>query len=94
MIDRRFPPQGPPQAIPKTLKYRDAEEHFVRRLGAALVLQWDALSDDLQDLMIDQAALVDDRDPAPHSADEIESFVRNVKVAALAKAPAAAKAEE
>ena len=83
-----FAPQAP-AVVQKTLKYRDTQEHLLRRLGSALVLQWDHLPDDLQDLIIDQAAIVDDRDDAPHSESEIESFIRNAKTAALAK-PAAA----
>ena len=88
---RRRPPAPdlPPAVVPKTLKYREPQEHLLRRLGSAVVLQWDALSDAMQDLLIDQAALVEDRDRAPHDAEAIASFVRNVKVSALAKPPAA-----
>lgn len=82
---RTFAPQQPPQAVARTLKYREPQEHLLRRLGSALVLQWDALPDELQDLIIDQAALVDDRDDAPHDASEIGSFIRNAKTAAIAK---------
>ena len=87
---RRRPPGPdlPPAAVQKTLKYREPQEHLLRRLGSALVLQWDALSDAMQDVLIDQAALVEDRDPAPHEAEDIALFVRNVKVSALAKPPA------
>ncbi len=69
-----------------TLKYKDSDEHLLRRLGQALVLQWDELPDDLQDVLIDQAALVQDRDEAaPHDAAQIESFIRGVKSVALPK---------
>jgi len=88
--NRTFAPPQPPAVALKTLKYRDAQEHLLRRLGSALVLQWDALPDELQDLIIDQAATVEDRDPAAHDAAEIESFIRNAKTAALTKAPAEA----
>lgn len=84
---KRFaPPERAPQVALKTLRYREDQEHLLRRLGGALVLQWDELPDALQDLIIDQAATVDDRDEAPHAAAEIESFIRNVKTMALAKA--------
>lgn len=73
----------PPKAMALTLKYKDADEHLLRRLGQALVLQWDELPDDLQDVLIDQAAGVDDREDAPHAAAEIESFIRNVKTKAV-----------
>lgn len=73
----------PPNAKRLTLKYKDADEHLLRRLGQALVLQWDELPDELQDVLIDQAALVDDRDEAAHGADEIERFIRGVKTKAV-----------
>lgn len=72
----------------RSLRVRPAQERLVRRLGQALVLQWDALSDDLQDLLIDQAVAVDDPAGEPASAEEIETFVRAVTTVALkAKAP-------
>jgi hypothetical protein len=83
-----LPPEGPPRALARSLRIRDAQEALVRRLGQALVLQWDALSDEMQDLLIDQAVLVDDRDGGQASAEEIESFVRSVSTMAL-KAKAA-----
>lgn len=49
------------EAVARTLKYGEAQEHLLRRLGGALVLQWDAFPDTLQDLIIDQAVAVDDR---------------------------------
>ena len=66
-------------AMKMTLKYKEADEHLLRRLGQALVLQWDELPDGLQDVLIDQASLVEDRDETAHGADEIETFIRGVK---------------
>ena len=66
-------------AMKITLKYKEADEHLLRRLGQALVLQWDELPDGLQDVLIDQASMVEDRDEAAHGADEIERFIRGVK---------------
>lgn len=77
----------PAQVALKTLKYREADEHLLRRLAGALVLQWDALSDEMQDLIIDQAAAVDDRDSAPHEPADIERFVRSVKTVSVSKVP-------
>jgi hypothetical protein len=73
----------PPQALKITLKYKEADEHLLRRLGQALVLQWDELPDGLQDVLIDQASMVEDRDEAAHSAGEIEGFIRGVKTRAV-----------
>jgi hypothetical protein len=80
----KLPPQ---QAAPfeKTLKYKEAEEHFLRRLGSAVILHWDELSNDMQDLLIDQASIVLDRDEAPHASTDIENFVRNVKAVSSQK---------
>ncbi|MEZ5961209.1 MAG: hypothetical protein R3C30_12380 [Hyphomonadaceae bacterium] len=73
----------PPQAMALTLRYKESDEHLLRRLGQALVLQWDELPDNLQDVLIDQAAGVEDRDEAAHDAADIESFIRNVKTKAV-----------
>jgi hypothetical protein len=66
-----------------TLKYKDADEHLLRRLGQAVVLQWDELPNDLQDVLIDQAAAVSDRDEAVHDASRLETFIRSVKSVSL-----------
>ena len=82
-----------PRAETKTVRYRPEEEHVLRRLGEALVVQWDVLPDDLQDLLIDQAALVEDREDAPHATADIESFIRSAKVVPITKVAAGAEAE-
>jgi hypothetical protein len=74
-----------PAALAVTLKYKDAQEHLLRRLGQAVVLHWDELPDDLQDVLIDQAVAVQDRDEAAHEAGDIETFIRTVKTTAIAK---------
>ncbi|MBL8544479.1 MAG: hypothetical protein JNJ63_11795 [Hyphomonadaceae bacterium] len=79
--------EQPPRPIPKTVRCKLTDEHLLRRLGSALVVQWDALPDALQDLIIDQAALVEDREDGPHTAMDVENFVRNAKLMALSKAP-------
>lgn len=84
---RSAPPPQKARVVAKTLKYREHQEHLLRRIANAVVLHWDELSDDLQDLIIDQAAAVEDRDPASHSASDIEDFVRTVKVTALSPTP-------
>lgn len=87
-MNRRFQDRGPPKPsrpVAETLKYTPEQEHLLRRIAGAIVLHWDALSDDVQDLIIDQAVLVDDRDEAAHEAADIERFIRTVKTAAIAK---------
>lgn len=76
----------PPKALAVTLKYKAADEHLLRRLGQAVVLQWDELPDVLQDVLIDQAALVQDaEEDAAHDAARIETFIRGVKSVSLPK---------
>lgn len=77
MTDRSEP--RPPRAMAITLKYKESDEHLLRRLGQALVLHWDELPNELQDVLIDQATLVHDREEAPHDAVHVENFVRSVK---------------
>ncbi|MBL8530919.1 MAG: hypothetical protein JNK94_04220 [Hyphomonadaceae bacterium] len=88
MNNYRHSPAGPaqaPRAIAKTLKYKLDQEYLLRRLASALVLQWDELPDNLQDLIIDQAVLVEDREAGAVEARDIENFVRGAKVSALGK---------
>jgi hypothetical protein len=73
----------PPSALAVTLKVKDTQEHLLRRLGQALVLQWEELPHSLQDVLIDQAVLVTDRDSASQS--EIETFIRAVRSVPVAK---------
>ena len=74
----------PPKAMAVTLKYKDADEHLLRRLGQAVVLQWDELPDNLQDVLIDEAAAVLDREAvAAHDASRIETFIRSTRSVAL-----------
>lgn len=75
----------PPKVMALTLKYKDAQEHLLRRLGQAVVLHWDELPDALQDLLIDQAVVVQDRDGGRHEPADIETFIRSVRTAALPK---------
>lgn len=78
------PPRAP-KVMAVTLKYKEAQEHLLRRLGQAVVLHWDELPDDLQDLLIDQAAAVQDSSEGAHAAGDIETFIRSVKTTALPK---------
>jgi len=69
------------QAFAVTLKVKESQEHLLRRLGQAVVLQWEELPDGLQDVLIDQAVMVTDREPTSQS--EIETFIRAVKSVAV-----------
>ena len=88
MTLRRGPPpiDAAPSVARRTLRYREAQEHMLRRLGQAVVLQWDVLPDAMQDLLIDQAVAVDDRDERVVEASDVEGFVRTVQSTAFTKA--------
>jgi hypothetical protein len=73
----------PLQVVEKTLKYSAAQEPLLRRLAGALVLHWDAIPDDVQDILIDQAVLVDDAAPLTPDSVDFENFLRTAKTAAL-----------
>jgi hypothetical protein len=86
-MNEPFAPRAP-KAMALTLKYKEADEHVLRRLGQALVLHWDELPDTLQDLFIDQAAAVLDREEEkPHAGSDIETFIRKVKSVSLPSTP-------
>jgi hypothetical protein len=63
----------------KSLQYKAGQEHLLRRIGAALIIHWDDLPDLLQDLVIDQALLMEDREPVQPAREDIETFIRSVK---------------
>ena len=69
----------PPKAVALTLKYKQAQEHLLRRLGRAVVLHWEELPKALQNVVIDQAAIVGDRDDADHSAEALELFIARAR---------------
>ena len=76
-----FPPPRPAKAMALTLKLKDAQEHMLRRLGQAVVLQWEELPPELQEVLIDQAVIVSDREETSVSA--LETFIRSVRSVAL-----------
>lgn len=76
-------PATPPVAIAKTLKLRAADERLVIGLGSALVLHWDAIPDAIQDLLIDQAAIVLGDAGLPDAQNSLESLIRKAKAAPL-----------
>jgi hypothetical protein len=69
-----------PSIRAKQIEYGADEEHILRRLGGALVVQWDALSPDLRDRLIEQALFMGDRDWTAHQLrEQIEAFISRHK---------------
>ena len=77
-------PVPPAAPIAKTLKLRAEEERLALGLGSALVLHWDAIPDALQDLLIDQAAIVLDDAGLPGAQPALETLIRRAKAMPLA----------
>jgi len=48
-----------------TLRYRDEEEHILRRLGWAATIHWKDLEEPIKQLLLKQAVMTSDRDPGP-----------------------------
>ncbi len=77
------PPATPAVAIAMTLKLRAGDERLAIGLGSALVLHWDRIPDALQDLLIDQAAIVLDDAGAPNAQAYLETLLRTAKAVPL-----------
>lgn len=51
------------------------EEHFLRRLGGALIVHWDHFSPSVQEALIQQAADMADRHPMVQVETQIREFI-------------------
>jgi hypothetical protein len=58
----------------------DSDEHLVRRLGKAVVVQWDNLPADVRDLLLKQAVLMHDRHRALQLRQKIKAFIEQWKI--------------
>ena len=65
---------------PRILDCPANDEHIVRRLGKAVVVQWDALPAPVQDLILRQALVMHDRDRVLQLRHKIRAFVQNWKI--------------
>jgi hypothetical protein len=57
------------------IKCNGNDEHFLRRLGGAVIVHWDELPKGTRDLLIEQAALMLDRTQIVGATFEIEQFI-------------------
>ncbi len=72
-----------PSVVAKPLKPSAAQEHLLQQLGKALIIQWDAIPDALQDLLIDQSVV------GAHAGVErstIERFIATAPLTSIAGA--------
>jgi hypothetical protein len=64
---------APPKAV--FPKYSEDDAHVIRRLGAAVVAQWDALPKAVRELLVEQATFTHDRHQTVQLKQTIEIFV-------------------
>ncbi len=68
------------QVKSETIKYDEDDEHILRRLGGAVVLQWDKLAPEAQKLILDQANFVHDRHQTVQLRQQLGSFIKGHKL--------------
>ena len=59
----------------QTIKCSENEEHFLRRLGGAVLVHWEALLPEMQELLIQQAADMADRHPMTTGDAQLREFI-------------------
>jgi hypothetical protein len=69
-----------PRILPRQIDYDDGEEHLLRRLGGAIVVNWGALNPLQQEVVLAQAVLMDDREGTFLLREQLEIFIRKHKV--------------
>jgi hypothetical protein len=62
------------------LKYDPSDEGLVRRLGSALVMHWDMLSEIQQKAFLLQAVMTGDRDETVQLEQQLKLFIEKHKV--------------
>jgi hypothetical protein len=58
------------------LKYEEADEPLLRRLGGALVFQWGALPEEVRKLLLEQAVFMFDRHQTVQLKQQLEAFIQ------------------
>ena len=64
-----------PEIRARDLHSDESEEHILRRLGKAVVAQWDHLPQPVRDQLVAQAVLVQDRDQSPDLHHQIMAVI-------------------
>jgi hypothetical protein len=65
-----------PDVKAEMLECGEEDEHILRRLGGAVVVQWARLPDAMRDLLVEQATLMWDRYDTVQLRQQIELFIR------------------
>lgn len=61
---------------PRIIPYSEDQEHILRRIGGAVVAQWEALPENVQALILRQAPLIHDRDRSVQLYQQIDAFIQ------------------
>jgi hypothetical protein len=62
--------------VARIIPYSEDQEHILRRLGGAVVAQWDALPSDVQSRILSQAPLIHDRYECVQLYQQIDAFIQ------------------
>jgi hypothetical protein len=63
----------------RILQCAESDEHIVRRLGKAVVVQWDSLPVDVQAQLLKQAVLMYDKQRTLQLRQKIKAFIQRWK---------------
>jgi hypothetical protein len=63
----------------RILQCAESDEHIVRRLGKAVVVQWDSLPADVQAHLLKQAVLMYDKQRTLQLRQKIKAFIQRWK---------------
>ena len=62
--------------VARIIPYSIEEEHILRRLGGAVIAQWDAFPESVRTLILSQAPLIYDRDHSVQLYHQIDAFIQ------------------
>jgi hypothetical protein len=58
------------------IKYTTEEEHILRKIGGAIIVLWETLDPNLQEIIVQQAADMSDRDVIVQGDFQIREFIK------------------
>lgn len=61
----------------EVVDYTEDDEHILRRLGCAIVVQWPNLPKEIQYLLVEQATFMHDRYQTAQLKQQISGFIKN-----------------
>lgn len=64
----------------RALEYTEDEEHLLRRLGGAVVVLWESMSEVDRESFLSQATMMADRHETVQLREQLKYFIKNAKV--------------